>query len=111
MVYYEVNGLETLVLVESDDEDLEELLLQKYLERQNDLAEAPASRGELVCNFDAIPNPNFKDKFRFMKADLPCLCDVRGIPAQCIAPNRTTWSGLEWLCILLCRLSCPAQTF
>ena len=29
MVDYEVRDLETLVLVESDDEDLEELLLQK----------------------------------------------------------------------------------
>ena len=111
MVDYEVRDLETLVLVESDDEDLEELLLQKYLERQNDLAEAAASRRELEFNFDAIPNLNFKDKFRFMKADVPCLCDALGIPAQFIAPNRTTWSGLEGLCILHRRLSYPAQTF
>ena len=111
MVDYEVRDLETLALVESDDEDLEELLLQKYLERQNDLAEAAASWRELDFNFDAIPNPNFKDKFRFMKADVPCLCDALGIPAQFIAPNRTTWSGLEGLCILLHRLSYPAQTF
>ena len=110
MVDYKVRDLETLVLVESDDEDLE-LFLQKYLERQNDLAEADASRRELEFNFHAIPNPNFKDKFRFMKADVPCLCDALGIPAQFIAPNRTAWSGLEGLCILLRRLSYPAQTF
>ena len=82
------------MLVESEDEDLADLLLQKFLDRQNDLAEAAASRKELVCNFDAIPNPNFKDKFRFKKADVPCLCEAHGIPAQCIAPNGPTWSGL-----------------
>ena len=90
MVDYEVRDLEIRVLVESDDEDFEELWLQKYLDRQNDLAEAAASRKELACNFDALPNPNFKDKFRFMKADVPCLCDTLGIPAQCIATNGPT---------------------
>ena len=90
-------------------EDLEELLLQKYLERQNDLVEDAASRKELECNFDAIPNPNYKDKFRLMKVDVPCLCDAPGIPAQFITPNRTTRSGLEGLCILLRRLSYLAQ--
>ena len=111
MVDYEVTDLETRVLVQSDDDDLEKLLLQKYLERKNDLTEAPASRMELECNFDAIPNPNFKDKFRFMKADVPCFCDALGKPAQYVTTNGLTWSGLEWMCILLRRLSYPAQTF
>ena len=111
MVDYEVRELEIRVLVESDDEDFDELWLQKYLERQYDLTEATASPREFECNFDAIPNPKFKGKFRFMKADVPCLCDALGIPEQFIAPNRTTWSGLEGLCILLRRLSYPAQTF
>ena len=110
MVDYEVRNLEILVLVESDDEDLEELLLQKPLEKQNYLAEAAASQRELEFNFDGIPNLNFKDKFRIMEADMPCLCDALGIPAQFIAPSRTTWSGLKGLCILLRMLSYPAQT-
>ena len=64
MVDYEIRDLETLVVYESEDEDLEELLLLlKYLERENDLAEAAASRRELQFDFDAIPYPNFKEKF------------------------------------------------
>ena len=90
---------------------MEELSLQKYLERQNDLVEAAAGRRELEFNFDAIPNPNFKDKFRFMKVAEPCFCDALGIPAQCIAASSTTWSSLEGLCILLHTLSYLAQTF
>ena len=73
MVDYEIGDLETLVVYESEDEDLEELLLLKFLERENDLAEAAASRRELQFDFDAIPYPNFKEKFRFMKADVLCL--------------------------------------
>ena len=41
MVDYEVG--EIRVLVEFEDEDLADLLLQKYLDRQNDLAQASAS--------------------------------------------------------------------
>ena len=43
IVDYEVGDLETRVLVEFEDEDLADLLLQMYLDRQNDLAQAPAS--------------------------------------------------------------------
>ena len=112
LVYYEVRDLETRVLVESDDEDLADLLLQEYSKQQNDLAEAAASRKRFERNFDAIPNPNLKDKFRLMKHDVPCLCDALGKPAEYyIAPNRATRSGFEGLCILLRRLSYPARSF
>ena len=111
MVDYEIRDLETLVVYEFEDEDLEELLLLKYFERENDLAEAAASRRELQFDINAIPYPNFKEKFRFMKADVLCLYDVLQIPPRFIAPNRTTWSHLEGLCILLRRMSYAAHTF
>ena len=57
MVDYEIRDLETLVVYESEDEDLEELLLLKYFERENDLAEAAASQKELQFDFDSIPYP------------------------------------------------------
>ena len=46
-----------------------------------------------------------------MKVDVLCLYDALQIPPRFIAPNRTTWSGLEGLCILLRRMSYAACTF
>ena len=78
--------------------------------------ESGKSTGRSSClaltefDLDSIsPVINFKDKFRFQKTDFRRLCAALGIPDEMRAPNRTRWSGLEGLCILLRRLAYPTR--
>ena len=46
-----------------------------------------------------------------MKVDIPVLCQALRIPDHLSSGHRLHWSGLEGMCILLCRLCYPGRMF
>ena len=70
MVDYDLRALEQYVLEFSDDEDMEELLILKYGERKNLLAEAAAPRRLTEFDLDSISPVNFKDTLNFVSRKL-----------------------------------------
>ena len=102
---YDLRDLEVLFASDPDDEDVQEVLLLKYIEKQQDLADAAALRRLLSFDFDSLPALSFHEKFRFMKEVIPLLSAALGISHEFVERNRTKWSGLEGLCNLLHRLS------
>ena len=102
---YDLRDLEVLFAGDPDDEDVQEVLLLKYIGKQQDLADAAALRLFLSFDFDSLPALSFHEKFHFMKEDIPLLSAALGTPHEFVARNRTKWSGLKGVCILLHRLS------
>ena len=74
MVDYDVRLLEDLVM-ESEDEELEELLLFTYLDRDAELAEAAALRRRRQFSFESLPDVDFKKNFGSRR--LTCLRSAR----------------------------------
>ena len=102
---YDLEDLKTLAMhCDDDDEDVEDLLLLKYLEREEGLARAALRHRMHVFDFESLECKDFKKKFRFQKKDVPTLCRLLQIPDTMVGDNGTTWSGLEGMCILLRRL-------
>ena len=65
---YDLEDLKTLVIRCDDDEDVEDLLLLKYLEREDDLARAALRHRMHV--FESLECKDFKNKLRnlFLKS-------------------------------------------
>lgn len=104
----EIRDLEEVVAVLSDEE-LEDLLLEKYAEREEELARAAAVRSRRWFELEQLSSAECSQLFRFSKEDLRELRVRLRLPAVMTAPNRTTWSGLEGLCLTLRRLSYPSR--
>eukprot|EP00117_Sycon_ciliatum_P002160 scpid83113/ scgid7507/ len=85
--------LELIFLADPEDEDILDVLLMKYLEREQDLADAAAKHRLLDFSFESLPEASFHERFRFMKSDIPTQCSALEIPNKFVPPNRTTWSG------------------
>ena len=101
---YDLEDLKTLAMYWDDDEDVEDLLLLKYLGREEDLARAALRHRMHVFDFESLKCKDFKNKFRFQKKDVPTLCRLLEITDTMVGDNGMTWSGLEGLSILLRRL-------
>ena len=102
---YDLRDLDVLFACDPDNEDVQEVLLLKYIEKQQDLADAAALRRLVSFDFDSLTALSFHEKFRFLKEDVSLLSAALGMPHEFVACKRTKWSGLEGLCILLHRLS------
>ena len=64
---YDLEDLKTLAMHWDDDQDVEDLLLLKYLEREEDLARAALRHRMHVFDFESLECKDFKNKFRFKK--------------------------------------------
>ena len=64
---YDLEDLKTLAMHcdDDDDEDVEDLLLLKYLKREEDLARAALHHRTHVFDFESLEGKDFKNKFRF----------------------------------------------
>ena len=96
----EVKLLETLVAEESDEE-LEKILLDHYEAKEEHLKEEASLRLRSRFEFESCSVERFRELFRFEKQDVERLRMALGIPNHMTAPNRSSWSGLEGLLILL----------
>ena len=67
---YDLRDMKLLFFNDPDDEDVEDVLLLKLLEREQDLADAAEQRRLMKFSLDALPELNFHEKFRFMKKRL-----------------------------------------
>ena len=67
MVEYEVRNL----VIQTDDEDVEEVYLLLLMHRQEELAEAAARWFLIKFDFENIPELDLRRKFRFHKNDIP----------------------------------------
>ena len=91
---YDLEDLQTLAMHCDDDEDVEDLLLLKYLEREEDLSR-PALRHRMhVLDFESPECKDFKKKYRFQKKDVPTLCRLPQIPDTMVGDNGS--NDLEW---------------
>ena len=104
----EVKLLETLVAEESDEE-LEEILLDHYDAKEEHLKEEASLRLRSRFEFESCSVERFRELFRFEKQDVERLRMALGIPNHMTAPNRSSWSGLEGLLILLRMLAYPTR--
>lgn len=103
-----------LVAEELEREDVDFELVDMLMEFLEDVMPAEANEvGPLPPRF----NPDdpqwtafeWKETFRFQKADMQRLCDALQLPAVMTATCRTTWTGFDGLCVVLRRLSYPSR--
>ena len=73
------------------------MLLLKYIEKQQDLADAAALRRLLSFDFDSLPVLSFHEKFRFMKEVVPLLSAALGISHEFVERNRTKWNAFSFI--------------
>ena len=64
---YDLEDLKTVAMHCDDDEDVEDLLLLKYLEREEDLAGAALRHRMHVFDFESLECKDFKKNFAFKK--------------------------------------------
>ena len=106
----EINALQEYGLVVSSDSDAEDLLCERYLEKEETLYLAAFHRAiRPPFNQDNITAPKATQLFRLTKDDLGTLCRLLRLPPVMTGRNRTSWSGMEVLCLVLCRLSYPCK--
>ena len=106
----EINALQEYVLVVSSDSDAEDLLCERYLEKEETLYLAAFYRAiRPPFNLDNITAPKATQLFQFAKDDLETLCRLLRLPPVMSGRNRTSWSGMEGLCLVLRRLSYPCR--
>ncbi len=56
---------------------------------------------------DSLENLECRNMFRFDKENLPVLCKVLSLKDDYKSSTCVKWSGLEGLCLMLCRLAYP----
>ena len=94
----------------SSDSDVEELLLELHAEKKQALALAARARSErLPFSVEHVSPGQATQLFRFSKDDLEPLRRLLKLPEVMRSGNRTTWTGLEGLCLVLRRLSYPSR--
>lgn len=93
-----------------EDSDVEDLFLLPDLEKRSREHAAQAERcarhGKRM-DFESLMLDQCRTWFQFEKMYIPELVTALGLPEELVASNRTSCTGLEGLCILLCRLAYP----
>ena len=64
---YDLEDLKTLAMHCDDDEDVEDLLLLKYMEQEEDLVRAALRHRMHVFDFESLECKDFKKKFGFQR--------------------------------------------
>eukprot|EP00117_Sycon_ciliatum_P040717 scpid79393/ scgid29877/ len=82
------------------------LMIFAALEEDYELEDDSKSYGDRL-DLNSLTSAECKDSFRFTKEQLLDLCDALQLPDVMKGPNRSRWSGIEGLCVLLRRLCYP----
>ena len=101
----EIEDLAAVMLLQPTLLSLEDTLLVILSESDN-------AEGAMHVSYDKFDMENFSSEafrnfFRFKKTDIHRLVEVLHLKDEYCSSTRLKWSGLEGLCILLCRLCYP----
>ena len=102
----DIAALEKLIAVDSD----EEILVDVRVQKEDELCEARTTLRGIYFHLGNFSEVECVEKFRMAKADLPVLATKLHLPDE-MEFGRVCWTGLEGLCLVLARLSVPNRRF